>query len=177
MKWFSRKSEPMSMPETVAVLICIAIAITIVLLVLALAGSPAQATAGDRVNLRTARRLAPVTIHLDLPSSRVSMTVAKVWYMEVSAYSPHVCETDSDPLTMASGQRVRVGAIASDWTLLPEGSLVRIPNYNNGQPCICLDTGGSIKGFKLDIFLWSTEAAIQWGRRKNVPCEILRIGW
>ena len=147
------------------------------LLVVLLLLTPAPATSGDIVNHRTARRLAPQTLHVDLPSSRDSSSVAKVWYMEVSAYSPRVCETDSDPLTMASGQKVRVGAIASDWTLLPEGSLVRIPGYNNGQPCICLDTGGSIKGFKLDIFLWSTDAAIQWGRRKAVPVEILRIGW
>jgi len=172
-----RHSEPMTCVEATIALLLILISIAMVLWVTAIFGVTfSKPSTSNRINLRIATRQAVPTPHLDMVTTRDSSSVVKVLLMEVSAYSPRVCETDGDPLTMASGQKVRVGAIASDWTLLPEGSLVRIPGYNNGQPCVCLDTGGSIKGFKLDIFLWSTEAAIQWGRRKNVPVEILRIG-
>ena len=148
----------------------------ILLIVLSLIFTPVQANSGDRINLRIATRQAVPTVQSEKVTTRESVTVVKVLLMEVSAYSPQVCETDSDPLTMASGQRVRVGAIAADLSILPMHSLVRIPGYNNGKVCEVLDTGGSIRGLRLDIFLWSTHEAVHWGRRKNIPCEILRIG-
>lgn len=163
--------------EMVFVLSILIVAVFIIGLILTILLAPKTAIAGDIVNFRTAQRMVVPVLHSDVSSNRDSSSVVKVYPMEITAYSPRVCETDGDPLTMASGQRVRVGAIAADLRILPFGSLVRIPQYNNGQPCVVLDTGGAIHGLKLDIFLWSTEAAIHWGRRKNVPVEILRIGW
>jgi 3D (Asp-Asp-Asp) domain-containing protein len=95
---------------------------------------------------------------------------------EITAYSPTVEECDASPLVTASGKRVYVGGIAADLRVLPFGSQVIIPGYNNGQPCTVIDTGGAIKGNKIDVFLWGTHEAAHWGRRKNVQVQILRIG-
>jgi len=162
--------------EIAFVLSILVAAAIIVVWMLVLLLAPETASAGDIVNFRTATRQAPATLHLDYATTRDSSPIARVYLMEITAYSPRVCETDNDPLTMASGQKVRVGAIAADLSILPMHSLVRIPGYNNGGVCEVLDTGGSIKGLRLDIFLWSTHEATHWGRRKNVPVEILRRG-
>jgi 3D (Asp-Asp-Asp) domain-containing protein len=95
---------------------------------------------------------------------------------EITAYSPNVDECDGNPFRTASGQRVRVGGIAADVSVLPFGSLVLIPNYNDNQPCQVIDTGGAIVGTDIDVFFWTKREAIQWGRRKHVLIKVLRFG-
>jgi 3D (Asp-Asp-Asp) domain-containing protein len=135
--------------------------------------APSEATAGDIVNFRVARRLPPAPL-LDKVTTRSSEPIA-ILICEITAYSPTVAETDNDPMTTASGKRVYVGGIAADLRVLPFGSICIIPGYNNGDPCTVIDTGSAIKGNKLDVFLWSTDAAIHWGRRRNVRVEVLYI--
>lgn len=156
----------------VTLAVCLVVACAIVLLLVIM--NPRMATAGDIVNWRTARRMAAVVIPSEKVTTRYSEPV-KVLYMEVSCYSPTVAECDGDPLMTASGQKVRVGGIAADLRVLPFGSLVIVPGYNNGDPCEITDTGSAIKGLKLDVFMWSTDAAIHWGRRRNVPVQVLYI--
>jgi 3D (Asp-Asp-Asp) domain-containing protein len=144
----------------------------IVLLVILLA--PRQAVTGEIVNFRSARRLAAVVIWPEKVTTRAAEPV-KVLYMEVSAYSPTVAECDGNPLRTASGKRVYVGGIAADLRVLPFGSIVIIPGYNGGEPCEVIDTGSAIKGAKLDVFLWSTDEAIHWGRRRNVRVQVLYV--
>lgn len=124
----------------------------------------ASTSADDRINLRLATRTAPI-----VKEARVVKTI----YMEISAYSPTVQETDASPLVTASGKRVYVGGVAADLSVLPFGSIITIPNYNNGKPCTVTDTGSAIRGNKLDVFMWSTDAAIHWGRRRNVRVMVL----
>jgi len=137
-------------------------------------GNPIVVTAGDVVNFRAARRMASVALPIEKVTTRLSKPIM-VLSMEISAYSPTVAECDSDPMTTASGKRVYVGGIAADLRVLPFGSICIIPGYNNGDPCTVIDTGSAIKGNKLDVFLWSTDAAIHWGRRRNVRVEVLYI--
>lgn len=92
---------------------------------------------------------------------------------EITAYSPTVAECDASPTITASGKQVYVGGIAADLEVLPFGSIVRIPGYNNGDPCVVIDTGGAIQGNKLDVFFWTADEARHWGRRRNVPVTIL----
>jgi len=143
----------------VTLAICLIIAIVIVLLLIIV--NPRVAMAGDITNFRAARRMAAEPV--------------KILYMEITAYSPTVSECDAAPLITASGQRVRVGGIAADLRVLPFGSIVIIPNYNNGDPCTVIDTGSAIKGNKLDVFMYSTHEAIHWGRRHNVEVRVLYV--
>ncbi len=99
-----------------------------------------------------------------------------VCLFEITAYSPTVAECDASPFITASGQKVHVGGIAADLNVLPFGSLVIIPGYNNNKPCEVIDTGGAISGNKLDVFFWLSDEAVHWGRRHNVPVTVLRIG-
>lgn len=155
----------------VTLFFAIAVACLITLLVILM--NPTVATAGDIVNFRTARRLA-AKITLDTVTTRASEPV-KILYMEISAYSASVAECDSNPTRTASGKRVYVGGIAADLRVLPFGSRVIIPNYNNGEPCTVVDTGSLIRGNTLDVFFWKSEEARQWGRRHGVRVEVLYI--
>lgn len=49
--------------------------------------------------------------------------------------------------------------ISADWDVLPEGSEVII----GGHPYIVEDTGGAIKGHRIDIYFESHEAALEFG--------------
>ena len=49
--------------------------------------------------------------------------------------------------------------IAADWSVLPEGSEVII----GGHPYIVEDTGGAIKGNRIDVYFESHEAALEFG--------------
>ena len=162
MRWPSRRSTPINYFEIVTAILLIVMAIAFVLLIL------------DIVNFRSARRMAAVKVTLDKVTARYSEPI-KILYMEISAYSPTVAECDASPLVTASGKRVYVGGIAADLRVLPFGSVIVIPNYNNGDPCTVIDTGSAIKGNKLDVFLWSSHEAIHWGRRRNVRVEVLYI--
>ena len=65
----------------------------------------------------------------------------------------------------ASGHRVKRGMCASDWTVLPKGTLVHVPGYGK---CKVLDTGNLVKGWHLDLYFDTREEAIQWGRRYKI---------
>lgn len=60
--------------------------------------------------------------------------------------------------------------IAVDPTVIPLGSTVWVEGYGTA---IAGDTGGAIKGNKIDVFIPSRDAALQWGR-KTVTIKILK---
>jgi 3D (Asp-Asp-Asp) domain-containing protein len=172
MKWSSRTSRRIDYSQIVIIVIAILLAALYIAAFLLFA--PRQRSADDWVNLRLATRTAVVKVALDKVTTRESEPV-KVLYMECTAYSPTVQECDGDPLTTASGQKVRVGGIAADWRVLPCGSIITVQGYNGGNPCTIIDQGGAIKGLKLDVFYWHESEAIQWGRRRNVEVRVLYI--
>lgn len=126
----------------------------------------ASTSADDRINLRLATRTAR---RLAAPKPAVTLLC------EVSAYSPTAEECSGNPFITASGKRVYVGGIAADPRVLPLGSRVIVPNYNNGKACTVVDTGSYIKGNRLDVFFFSTDKAIHWGRRRNVKVQVLYV--
>ena len=80
--------------------------------------------------------------------------------------------------TTASGVGVRTGIAASDPALLPVGSVVNISTDTtkyNGVYTI-MDTGPSVQGRVLDIYMWSCNEALAFGRRP-VEVTVLRLGW
>lgn len=83
-------------------------------------------------------------------------------YAEVTAYSPRVQETDDDPLTMASGNRVYEGAVACP-EFLELGTYVKIA----GKIYKCEDRMNARyrNSHHYDIFMWNTEQALEFGRK------------
>ena len=73
----------------------------------------------------------------------------------------------------ASGKRVRRGMVAADRRVLPLGTKVRVKNAGRYSGVYRVeDTGGKIRGRKIDIYMPSRGAAKQFGRQ-TVTVEVL----
>lgn len=69
----------------------------------------------------------------------------------------------------AIGATTRRGIIAVDPRVIPLGTRLYVEGYGHG---VAADTGGAIKGRRIDVFLESEAEARKWGRR-NVDVYIL----
>jgi 3D (Asp-Asp-Asp) domain-containing protein len=80
--------------------------------------------------------------------------------------------------TTASGVGVRTGIAAADPAILPVGSVVRLetPNPRYSGVWTIMDTGPAVRGRSIDLYLWSCNEALQFGRR-GVRLTVLRLGW
>jgi len=91
---------------------------------------------------------------------------AKVLEFEATAYSVEG--------KTASGGHTRAGIVAADPKMLPIGSRVRVTDaQGNSGTYVVADTGRTIKGREIDIYMASAAEAKRFGRRK-VKVEILR---
>jgi 3D (Asp-Asp-Asp) domain-containing protein len=81
-------------------------------------------------------------------------------------------------ITTASGAPVQAGVAAADPELLPVGSVVQLdslpPRYNGIYTV--LDTGPSVQGRLLDLYMWSCNEALEFGRQ-SLRLTVLRLGW
>jgi 3D (Asp-Asp-Asp) domain-containing protein len=80
--------------------------------------------------------------------------------------------------TTASGVAAKNGVAAADPDMLPEGSVVQIegvPERHRGIYTV-LDTGPKVQGRHLDLYMWSCNEALTFGRRA-VTVTVLRRGW
>lgn len=91
--------------------------------------------------------------------------------MEATAYSPFdnrsgIC-ADGNPSFTATGARPGPGTIAVNPSVIPYQSQMWVQGYGWGR---AEDTGGIIRGRDdlIDVFQWSYDEAIKWGRRKVV---------
>jgi len=66
----------------------------------------------------------------------------------------------------ASGKRVRRGLIAADPRVLPLGTKVELTAGKYTGEYLVADTGGKVKGRKIDIWVPNCSEARKWGNRK-----------
>ena len=85
----------------------------------------------------------------------------------VTAYTPY--DPGCNNIT-ATGTTVRKGVIAVDPSVIPLGTRVYIPGYG---VAVAEDTGGAIKGNRVDVCYMTKSEAYGWGVR-NVPVYILQ---
>ncbi len=80
--------------------------------------------------------------------------------------------------TTAAGVAVRTGMAAADPALLPLGSVVQVqtPVARHNGIWTVLDTGPEVKGRELDLYMWSCNDALAFGRQ-TAQVTILRLGW
>jgi 3D (Asp-Asp-Asp) domain-containing protein len=80
--------------------------------------------------------------------------------------------------TTASGVAAQRGVAAADPELLPVGSVVEVdstePRYDGIYTV--MDTGPSVQGRQIDIYMWNCNEALQFGRQP-VHLVVLRLGW
>ena len=74
----------------------------------------------------------------------------------------------------ASGQMVAKGVIAADPRHLPLGSRVRITAGSYSGDYLVADTGGMIRGRRIDIWTPSSREAMRFGRR---PVKLTVLSW
>ncbi|MDX2132748.1 MAG: 3D domain-containing protein [Planctomycetota bacterium] len=95
---------------------------------------------------------------------------ARVMEMVVTAYSPdwRSCgdSADGKTATLHSVETNGHALVAADPKVLPYGSMLTIPGYDNGRIVPVLDCGGAIKGRRLDVLYPTHERARRWGRQK-----------
>ena len=65
----------------------------------------------------------------------------------------------------ATGANVQRGIIAADRRVLPLGTLVRLEAGSYSGEYIVADTGGAVRGRKIDIWVPATSEAMRFGRR------------
>ncbi|MGO1060330.1 3D domain-containing protein [Planococcus sp. FY231025] len=115
-----------------------------------------------------AKTAAPV--QASAPAPAVSQQAGKTMTVSATAYTAYCAGCSG---TTATGQNLRANpnqkVIAVDPRVIPLGSKVWVEGYGTA---IAGDTGGAIKGNKIDVFIPSQSAALQWGR-KNVTIKVL----
>jgi uncharacterized protein YabE (DUF348 family) len=103
--------------------------------------------------------------------SRGSAETGKEFYVSSTAYtaSCNGCSgITSSGINLKSNPNAKV--IAVDPQVIPLGTKVYVEGYGYA---VAADTGGSIKGYKIDVFFPSNSQAYRWGNRK-VKIKILK---
>lgn len=78
----------------------------------------------------------------------------------------------------SAGVAPRRGVAAGDPTILPLGTIVEIDSADNRLDGVysILDTGPEIQGRRIDLYMWSCNEALAFGRQ-TVRLTVLRMGW
>ena len=122
-------------------------------------------------------RPAAKTSHAPVHASSAAGPRYRTVRMRVTAYCPcKLCCGHSAKGITASGKTIYANGskfVAADTRLLPFNTKVSIPGYNNGLPVPVLDTGGAIKGNRLDVYFHSHSTAKKWGSRW-LTCRVYR---
>lgn len=100
---------------------------------------------------------------------------ARTIWMTVTGYSPdsRSCGDSADGITSSIHNVFTNGGklVAADSRVLPLGSMVSIPGYDDAKVVPVLDRGGAIKGHRLDLLFPTHEAALKWGV-KHIPVTV-----
>ena len=81
-------------------------------------------------------------------------------------------------VTTTSGVAAQTGVAAADPQLLPVGSVVEIDSADgryNGIYTV-MDTGPSVQGRQVDIYMWNCNEALRFGRQR-IHLVVIRLGW
>ena len=96
-------------------------------------------------------------------TSRGSFKREEVRTMTATAYHPYDGISRKGPPLTKMGIVATFGCIAVDPRVIPLGTWLYVEGYGIGYAC---DTGGAIKGNKIDVCLLDRKAIYNWGRRK-----------
>lgn len=97
-------------------------------------------------------------------SNSAAPSGGKEFYVTATAYTPYCngCSgTSAAGIDLRSNSNLKV--IAVDPNVIPLGTKVWVEGYGNA---IAGDTGGAIKGNKIDVLVQTKQQAYSWGRKK-----------
>jgi 3D (Asp-Asp-Asp) domain-containing protein len=127
-----------------------------------MAGIASQLKAAqDQVRREQAAATATAGTQPSAPAATGAAPAGEAFYVTATAYSPEESGTYT-----ALGYNIQANPnmklIAVDPSVIPLGSRVWVEGYGEA---IAGDTGGAIKGYKIDLLMPTKAAALQWGRR------------
>lgn len=93
-------------------------------------------------------------------TSRGAFSRSKVMTVEATAYTPY---DGSSTGHTATGRKAAFGVIAVDPRVIPLNSLVYVEGYGFA---VAADTGGAIKGNRIDVCFPQQSKVNNWGRKK-----------
>lgn len=125
-------------------------------------GQDAAVVTGMNILVKDAPVAPPQTTN-SVSTNAGEMTYAACISMEATAYLPS--DGNGAGIT-ATGDVARRGIVAVDPNVIPLGTRVYIPGYGSA---VAADTGGAIRGNKIDLCMESYGEAINFGRR---PVEV-----
>jgi 3D (Asp-Asp-Asp) domain-containing protein len=108
------------------------------------------------------------------PDPSIAETVASLESFEV-APETYTATAYSLRGRTASGQPVGRGLIAADPRVLPLGTRVRVDGGSLSGEYVVADTGGAVKGRRIDIWTPTSREAMRFGRRA-VKLTVLSFG-
>ncbi|OCS83535.1 peptidoglycan-binding protein [Caryophanon tenue] len=123
-----------------------------------------------RAPIETAKRNAQAKAASSQPAQQTSRSAVQTMTVEATAYTAY-CTGCSGTTANGTDLRANPGAkvIAVDPNVIPLGTRVWVEGYGEA---IAADTGGAIKGNRIDVFIPSQDGAMDWGRR-TVTLKIL----
>ena len=106
----------------------------------------------------------------EVNDTKIDSKSFKVMKVIATAYCPCAkCCGKGSPGITKTGRSAWLPGVAVDPSIIPLGSHIDIPGYNrnnNGSWVLCDDTGGKIKGKRIDVRFKTHEEAKRWGRRE-----------
>ena len=98
-----------------------------------------------------------------------NFTYKKKFTMNATAYDPYPPGGSGKGIT-ANGMKAQYGVVAVDPKVIPLGTKLYVESTDDGASwsygyCIAADTGGAIKGNKIDLCYNTVSECIQFGRR------------
>lgn len=103
-------------------------------------------------------------------ANRGSYNRSKVMRMKASAYDPSAGRGKHATFRTATGRRAQYGVVAVDPRVIPLGTILFVEGYGLA---IAADTGGAIKGSRIDLCYGTRRQALNFGR-KSVKVHVLR---
>jgi 3D (Asp-Asp-Asp) domain-containing protein len=98
------------------------------------------------------------------PSGTVSKVLRKTYFVEVSAYTSEVAQTDDSPFITAKGTHVRDGIVATN--MFPFGTTIKIPKLYGDKIFVVEDRMNKRYQNNVDIWFTDKTEALKLGRRQ-----------
>lgn len=93
----------------------------------------------------------------------------EIYSMEATAYTDDKQSQGKWVGQTATGVKSQIGIVAVDPKVIPLGTRLYVEGYG---PARAMDTGGAIKGNRIDVFLPNRGKCIEWGR-KNIRVRVV----